>query len=211
MRETDMQDEAEGRELSPRERRFSEEYALRENGAEAARRAGFSYRSARQLASRMLARDDITAAVEAERARLASSLRVDRDSLVAELAKVAFANLLDYSVIDDDGGLRTDFSNVNRVQATAIQSVETEQVTDPETGAVRVTKVKFKLHDKARAVAELARLLGLAEDKVRVVSEAPGMGEVQSVLLQVLGKYPEARAAVVAALEGLAAEPAGHA
>src|SRR4051794_18138331 len=202
MRETNMQDDADGgRELSPRERRFAEEYALRENGAEAARCAGYSYRSARQLASRLLARGDIQAAVEAERARLASNLRVDRDHLVAELA-----------VIDDEGGIRTDFSNVNRVQATAIQSVETEQVTDPETGAVRVTRVKFKLHDKARAVAELARLLGLAEDRVRIATEAPGMGEVQSVLLQVLGRYPEARAAVVQALEAMVAEePAGHA
>src|SRR4051812_31301660 len=126
--------------LSPRERRFAEEYALRENGAEAARRAGFSYRSARQLASRMLARDDILAAVEDERARLAKQLRVGREELAAELAHMAFANMLDYTALDDEGGLRTDLSNVNRAQAAAIHSIETEQIADPETGSLRLAR-----------------------------------------------------------------------
>ena len=85
---------------------------------------------------------------------------------------------------------------------------EVGETTTEEGGSLRVKTV-----DELGALRLLGQHLGMfGEGKVAVtVATAPAAAELQGVLLAVLDKHPEAKRAVVMALEGLAGEPAGHA
>jgi phage terminase small subunit len=71
--------------LTPRQQRFADEYIVCGNGSEAARRAGYSERTARQIAAENLSKPDIKAAIEAARAREAEYWRLQKREVIAAL------------------------------------------------------------------------------------------------------------------------------
>lgn len=78
--------------LTPRQQRFVEEYIVCGSGAEAARRAGYSERTARQIAAENLSKPDIQAAIEAARAHEAEYWQLQkRDVIEALLGAIAMA------------------------------------------------------------------------------------------------------------------------
>ena len=64
--------------LSRKQQHFVEEYVHLANGAEAARRAGYKPKAARQMASENLSKPDVKAAVEREIARIALEITPTR-------------------------------------------------------------------------------------------------------------------------------------
>jgi hypothetical protein len=80
---------------------------------------------------------------------------------------------------------------------------EVGETTTKEGGSLRLKTV-----DKLGALRLLGQHLGMFGDsRVNVtVATAPAVGELQAVLLRVLDRHPEAKRAVVAALEAVAAE-----
>ena len=112
----------------------------------------------------------------AERARtLATKFEVDANSLIKEVANIAFANMGNYLHIDEDGLPYFDFTHVTHDQYGAIKSVVVEEL--PETQEERAErlaspggfdrkpklrkKIKLDLHDKNAAQDKLMRLLQL--------------------------------------------------
>jgi hypothetical protein len=82
--------------LTSRQSRFIEEYLIDLNGKQAAVRAGYSAKSAEVQASRLLRNTAVQAAIgEAMQAR-SQRTEVTADRVVAELAKLAFADMRDY-------------------------------------------------------------------------------------------------------------------
>lgn len=71
--------------MSPRQTRFVHEYLIDRNGAAAAVRAGYSQRTARQIAYELLTRPHIAAAVCEGEARIAADAQVTREKVLAEL------------------------------------------------------------------------------------------------------------------------------
>lgn len=59
------------------------------NGAQAAIRAGYSPRSARETAHRLLTKDDVREAVDTESTRLAEALRIKRGDAILRLVQAA--------------------------------------------------------------------------------------------------------------------------
>lgn len=68
--------------FTPKQRRFVSEYAIDRNGAAAAVRAGYSARSAKQIANELLTKPDLRAAVTAQEARIAADLEVTRQRVL---------------------------------------------------------------------------------------------------------------------------------
>lgn len=68
--------------LTLRQERFVAEYIVTRNGAESARRAGYSERTARQIAAENLSKPDIRAALVAREAELAARLEIDRQAVI---------------------------------------------------------------------------------------------------------------------------------
>ena len=129
------------------------------------------------------------------------------DRVVLELARVAFGD--PRRVISwGPGGVRLRPSAELADEEAAIVA-EVGETTTKEGGSLRLKTV-----DKLSALRLLAQHLGmLGESNVAVtVATAPAVGELQAVLLRVLDRHPDAKRAVVAALEAVAAEDvAGHA
>lgn len=69
--------------LTPRQTRFVEEFALHGSGAEAARRAGYSERTARAIACELLTKPDVQEAVRSAQARTAAEFDVTRQGVIA--------------------------------------------------------------------------------------------------------------------------------
>lgn len=65
--------------MRPRQSRFVDEYLTDRNGAAAAVRAGYSRRTARQIAHELLTKPDVAAAVRAGEAGLAATAQVARE------------------------------------------------------------------------------------------------------------------------------------
>jgi phage terminase small subunit len=131
----------------PRERRFIERYVETNNGTQSAIVAGYSVKSARTIASQLLKRRNIKEAIERRNAELMDELNFTPDRIIRELAKIAGVNSADFIRIDQDGQPHVDFSGVTRRHLAAVASVE-----NTEKG------VKYKTHDKLRALDMLARM-----------------------------------------------------
>ena len=131
----------------PREQRFIERYVETNNGTQSAIVAGYSVKSARTIASQLLKRRNIKEAIERRNAQLMDELNFTPDRIIRELAKIAGVNSADFIRIDQDGQPHVDFSGVTRRHLAAVASVE-----NTEKG------VKYKTHDKLRALDMLARM-----------------------------------------------------
>src|SRR5690242_9477216 len=84
-RETEM--------LTPRQQRFVEEYLVDPNGHQAALRAGYAPRGARQTVTHLLKHPEISAAIRRGMDDRAQRMRLDADRVLAELARIAFADI----------------------------------------------------------------------------------------------------------------------
>jgi hypothetical protein len=81
---------------------------------------------------------------------------------VDELARVAFANMLDYIKVTADGGVSVDLSQLERDTAAAILEVVVDTYVDGRgENAKEVKRVRFKLADKRAALVDLGKHLGL--------------------------------------------------
>jgi phage terminase small subunit len=87
---------------------------------------------------------------------------VTKERVIAELAKIGFANMFDYMKVGPDGDPHLDFSAITRDQAAALVEVTVEDFKDGRGEDARdVRRVKFKLADKKGALVDLGRELGM--------------------------------------------------
>jgi hypothetical protein len=71
--------------MKPLHARFAHEYLIDRNGAAAAVRAGYSRRTARQIAYELLTRPDVAEAVRAGEAEIAADAKVTRAAVLSGL------------------------------------------------------------------------------------------------------------------------------
>jgi Terminase small subunit len=133
---------------------------------------------------------------------------VTQDRVVLELARVAFGDprrVMSWG----PGGVKLRPSAELADEEAAIVA-EVGETTTKEGGSLRVKTV-----DKLGALRLLGQHLGMFGERVDLratVTAAPELGALQAMLMRVLDRHPEAKRAVVAALEAVAAEDvAGHA
>lgn len=162
--------------LTPRERRFVEEYLVDLNGKAAAIRAGYSPRGADQTAARLLGRVKLGAAVARAKEERADRIGVKADAVLRELARIGFSDLR--RVFTDTGELRA-IAELDDDAAAALASVEVVTKTIPiGDGAVDVEHThKVKAWDKPRALELLAKHLGILRE--RVEHSGPGGGPIE--------------------------------
>jgi len=147
--------------LNEKQKRFAAEYIIDLNATQAAIRAGYSERTARQQASRLLSNVDVAAAVAAGQAKIDEKLEITAERVRDELAKIGFSNMLDYVKVGKDGDPYINLGKLTRDQAAAISEVTVEDFKDGRGEDARdVRRIKFKLHDKRSALVDLGKLIG---------------------------------------------------
>lgn len=159
--------------LNLKQQRFVSEYLIDLNATQAAIRAGYSAKTAKQIGSRLLSHVDVSEAIERGQAKVAEKHGVTLESIVSELAKIGFANMNDYMRIGADGDPSLDFSQLTRDQAAALCEVTVEDFKDGRGEESRdVRRVKFKLSDKRAALVDLGKHLGMFTEKVQLSAGA---------------------------------------
>src|SRR6185437_2064081 len=140
--------------LTPRQQRFVEEYLVDPNGHQAALRAGYAPRGARQTVTHLLKRPEVAQAIRRGMDARAERMRLDPDRVLAELVRIAFAdigNLVDWG---PDG--------VTLKPKRELSADDRAAVAEVAAGAGKGgAGPRLRLHSKPRALDAIARHFGL--------------------------------------------------
>src|SRR5689334_10509988 len=99
---------------------FVREYLIDRNGTRAAIEAGYARKSASVTSCRLLRNAKVQAAVSELTEQRLERLEVTADTVLQELAKIAFANIGDYLSVRDDGSISVDLSRITLTQAAGL-------------------------------------------------------------------------------------------
>lgn len=197
--------------MTPRQRRFVQEYLVDLNASAAARRAGYAGgASADVQASRLLRNVKVKAAIDAAMAARAERTKISADRVIAELAKIGFANMQDYVRLTSDGDAMLDFNGIDRDQFAAIGEITVEDFTEGRGDDARdVRRVKMKLIDKRAALVDLGRHLALFTDNVKHGGEITHRDAVDRPPRETYEQWAQRRQSELSVLHSIA--PAGSA
>lgn len=175
--------------LTPRQQRFVDEYLVDLNATQAAIRAGYSAKTAAEIGCENLSKPQIAAALKAAKDARAAQTGVTAQRVVAELAKIGFADIRNIvrwggavPLVDpesDEVRVVNGVALVDSMDLTADQAAAIAEVSQSKGGTLRI-----KLHDKQAALVSLGRHLGIFTDKQEVT------GKDGAPLVPVLNIFP---------------------
>lgn len=172
--------------LTEKQARFVAEYLVDLNATEAAKRAGYSEKTAYSIGFENLRKPDIQEAIAEAMDARAKRTGITQDRVLQELARIAFANGTDFAkivstptvttVVDEEGCVQQAIRPVQRVEL-----VDTERVDPEKRAAIASIKegklgIEVKSYDKIRALELLGQHLGMFDRKE---GNAPGQDEVE--------------------------------
>lgn len=177
--------------LTPKQDRFVEEYLIDLNATQAAIRTGYSEKTAYSQGQRLLKHVEVATAIAAGQAKLSVKSGVTAERVIAELAKIGFAELADVTDwgtkevaigFDADGKrLRPEdigeAAVVRYLDAPYVTPINRDDLTKDIRASVAEVSLgkegfKIKMHDKVSALTQIGRHLGMWNDKLQVdVSE----------------------------------------
>ncbi|MBM7325679.1 terminase small subunit [Agrobacterium sp. S2] len=163
--------------MTPKQELFVQEFLVDLNGTQAAIRAGYSERTAKEQAAQMLARPEIAAAINAAMGDRAEKLELTAERVLSEISVMAFydpaeimleigkadTELSDGVSVSDDGkiyGLRGP-GDVRRLPENVRRCIIGWSWD-------RNGNFTVKLADKSKALDQLARHLSLYNDKLAI-------------------------------------------
>lgn len=141
------------RKLTPKQQKFVAEYLIDLNATQAAIRAGYSAKTARNIAQELLTKPHIQAELQKRREKVEKKLEISQEQVIAELAAIALSNGADYAKVVGDGvSSYVEFTltdQLDPMKLKAIASIEESQ-----------NGMKVKTHDKLRAIELLGKFMG---------------------------------------------------
>lgn len=147
-----------------RRRLFVAEYLIDLNQTQAAIRTGYSRKTAKQQASRLLTFVDVQEGIAEGMAARSKRTEIDADKVVRELAKVGFASMRNFITIDAQGQPVINMTDTDADSLDALSEISTETVMERVAegeASQMIRKTRIKLHDKLRALQSLAEHTGV--------------------------------------------------
>jgi phage terminase small subunit len=155
------------KQLTPKQRRFVEEYLIDLNATQAAHRAGYSGDTAYSIGHELLKKPEIVNAIGEAQARRSERTEITQDQVLQELALVAFADMGKYVTITDDGTVEVDFSHLPEGGLRVVSELVQDEYADGRgEGARQVKRTKLKLHNKLGALELVGKHLGMFVERV---------------------------------------------
>lgn len=148
--------------LTPKIKRFCEEYIKDLNGTQSAIRAGYSPKTANEQSSKLLAKVNVQIFISELKKNLSNKNEGLAQQVIDELKKVGFSNIQDY--IESENEIK-DLTKISRDKGAAVESIK-KTVTEFSGGGEssgKKTSIQFKLYDKISALEKLGRHLGIFE------------------------------------------------
>lgn len=140
--------------LTEKQKRFVQEYLVDLNATQAAIRAGYSKKTAQQIATENLSKPVIQAEIQRWQSKLQSRLEITQEKVLRELAAVAFANGTDFVTVTQTG---------------SVHITPTDELPEEKKKAIAAIKegqygTEVKLYDKVRALELLGKHLGVFDN-----------------------------------------------
>jgi phage terminase small subunit len=165
-------------ELTAKQQRFVDEYLIDLNATQAAIRAGYSEKTARQIGEQNLSKLDIQEAIRARMKDREQRTKITQDMVLQEYAKIAF---LDPRRFYDENGALIPVQKLPADVAAALSAMEVvvERNGQNEDGSPSFADVKkIKFADKKGALDSVARHLGMFNDKMALTGAHGGPMEI---------------------------------
>ncbi|CUI41364.1 terminase small subunit [Achromobacter xylosoxidans] len=160
--------------LTDKQRRFVDEYLVDLNATQAAIRAGYSQKTARQIGDENLSKPDIAEAVQEAQAARAKRTEITQDMVLRELAKIGFSDIRKIvrwgktelrvaDAGDDEEEVTEAYHGLALVSADDIDDDTAAAISEISEGR---EGLKVKLHDKKGALVDIGRHLGMFKDRI---------------------------------------------
>lgn len=159
--------------MNPKQQAFVREYLVDLNATQAAIRAGYSAKTARQIGDRLLSKADIQASVQELQRERAARLEITADRVLQELARIAF---FDPRKLLNPDGTPKQLHELGDESAAAIAGLEILEEWDgfgEDRRLVGHVK-KYKIADKNTALTNAMKHLGLLKDKLEIDATVKG-------------------------------------
>lgn len=173
--------------LTDKQEKFCREYVIDLNATQAAIRAGYSEKTAGQIGFENLKKPEIENYINELQNDLCKATGVTAIRNILELKKIAYTSAADFK---NDWFTIEDFNNLDNDIKSAISEISTSEVIlgKGDDGGIK-KDIKFKLHDKQRAIEILNKMLGFnSPDKVENTNnstiEHKGISPIQFVSTQ---------------------------
>lgn len=150
---------------------FCNQYVIDSNGQQAATRAGYSPKTARVTAAKLLTKGNIAARLAYLQALKNSRARKTADDIERELEKLAFSDITNVVTWSPDTGMTyvKGSDEMDPEHTAAIESIEvTEKALGKESDESMVLKTKVKQYPKLKALELLGKQKGMFGDKLDI-------------------------------------------
>jgi len=169
--------------LTPKQKKFVDEYLIDLNATQAAIRAGFSAKTAEWIGPQLLGKSHVAAAIKARRDELSRKTEVTQERIILEMSRLAFMDIR--SLFNADGS-PIPIKQLSDAAAAAISGIDVVQIGNSDVGVGHV--MKYKLPDKNKALENLARILGYFDkDKNK---ELDGVSKLTEALTSLANRLP---------------------
>ncbi|NCE63714.1 terminase small subunit [Pseudoflavonifractor sp. 524-17] len=145
--------------LTPKQKRFVQEYLVDLNATAAAIRAGYSKKTAEVIGYENLRKPQIETAINQAIQEREKRTKITQDMVLKETAKLAF---FDIRKMFDKNGKPLDISKLDDDTAAALVGLDVQDVADSDGNYVGFIK-KYKLADKVKALELLGKHFGTWE------------------------------------------------
>lgn len=155
--------------MTPRRRRFVDEYLIDLNATQAAIRAGYSEQTAYAIGHELLKKPEIASEIDRRRSELALSTNITNERVLKELAVIAFSDVgevLDFS--GDSPRLKAP-ADITESARRSIASVKVKRYMEGHgEDAKEVEVTEFRFWSKDAALDKIGKHLGMFPERVIV-------------------------------------------
>lgn len=152
--------------LTPKQRRFVDEYLIDLNATQAAIRAKYSAKTAQEQSARLLSNVMVQSAIQQRMKDREARTEITQDKVLRELAKIGFSDIRKIVKWGETELRISDGEDGDLMPYHGLALVDSSEVDDDTAAAIAEVSqgregLKVKLHDKKGALVEMGRHLGL--------------------------------------------------
>ena len=162
--------------LTAKQQTFVEEYLIDLNATQAAIRAGYSPKTAKEIGAENLTKPHIRAHIDKAMAERSKRTGINQDRVLQELARIAFVKVTD--LIDPETA--EILTSASDDDLAVIQGIKVKESWGDK---VSSREREIKIADKSKALEQLGRHLGMFNDK-REVNATIHMDKLDNILSQ---------------------------
>ena len=154
--------------LSPKQARFVKEYLIDLNATQAAKRAGYSEKTAEVIGHQLLKKTLVQEAISAAQKRRAERSEITAQQVLNELALIAFSDITDYADIEVTPSIKIPGAYEKSITIRNTADIPKDKIRAISSVKEGQCGVEIKLCDKIKALELIGRHLAMFTDKKEV-------------------------------------------